>query len=155
MSICEKSLHTLTCEDGRPDWDQNHLEEKKKSLDGNEDWADKAKNFSSSNDWTFLNPFIWSDGRARSEVQKEEQSGKEGATRTAENRNGFEGFRSVSSVEEAFRPLDQFSADMSYKDEANLNLSDDGENMTHPGTNQSQLTQCKCNVSFIFMILRK
>lgn len=86
--------------------------------------------------------------------RKRSRAGKKEQLKTAENRNGLEGFRSVSSVE-AFRPLDQFSADMSYKDEANLNLSDDGENMTNPGTNQSQLTQCKCNVSFIFMILRK
>lgn len=80
---------------------------KKKSDEGNEDWADKAKNFSSSNDWTFLNLFIWSDDRARSEVQKEEQRGKEGASQTAEKQNGFTGSRSVGPVE-AFRPLDQF-----------------------------------------------
>lgn len=95
-----------------------------------------------------------SDQMTERDQYRKRSRGTEGATQTAENQNGFKGFRSVSSVE-AFRPLDQFSADMSYKDEANLNLSDDGENMMHPGTNQSQLTQCKCNVSFIFMILHK
>lgn len=53
MSICEKSLHTHSpvrmAGPGRTEtsiiWRR-----KKKSLDGNEDWADKAKNFSSSDD---------------------------------------------------------------------------------------------------------